>query len=898
MAFPYLVNAQYSNNANNSVLPYNENFSYGTNLGYYPPHWTDKSLGDIAAGNPSLGIEGAGVNSLRLKMPADFFERWGYDILMDEVKHYKSLGIKNMTGYLGFPSVNQADNNRYGSCDDQSKLFKNLYEPIWDNGENGTSINENNPFALYVFKTVSTYKGHIKFWEIMNEPDYNNNGSGWKSKGEPNNWWDNNPNPCDLTNMKAPIFYYIRMLRISYEVIKSIEPEAYVAIGGIGYESFLDAVLRNSDNPTNGSVNSSFPLMGGAYFDVVSYHSYPHYGLKRWSNDEGGFIHYRHSDGAVSEAMNKKETFNDVLKQHGYDGNTYPEKHWIITESNVPRKKIGGDILAGNEAQANFVIKVMVGAQKNNIKQLHTFILGDSKNYEEANRVFDLMGLYKKLNGTAPYTQEYTDQGIAYKTTSELLYGLVYDPVRTTALGFPDNVDGGAFKDKNGQYIYVVWAKTQEDNSERAEGVYSLPKSFNASEIEIRNWDYSVSRKIIQKSSNSVALTGSPIFFTVVENNCSQCEIEATAKTESDTSIVISWEINFDLEGSFSIERSTEKDRGYIEIAASTKMSFNDVDLKPASTYYYRIKLLLSQNEVIYSNTASAKTQQEPPPPLKAPGSLSAVSVSTSAIQLSWQDRSGDETGFVVEVSEGGADNFTVLAELPANSTGYLSEGLKAGETYQFRVRATRGGEKSDYSNTISVETLPNEIVNVEPPFALAAQQIDSTSIRLSWEYRENADLFVIERSINDDKNFKAVESAKKTYYIDYSIRPSTSYYYKVKAISNKDTSNYSNQVSIITFKLKDSINEKEDNQNKDLIVVYPNPTEGDLFIHIKDEYTGEIKTHILDGFQNVTEDLILLKTKSEQNFTISIKHKVPGIYFIKLSYKGNMIVKKLILKY
>src|SRR5690606_16067325 len=233
-------------------------------------------------------------------------------------------------------------------------------------------------------------------------------------------------------------------------------------IGGIGYESFLDAVLRNSDNPTNGSVNSSFPLMGGAYFDVVSYHSYPHYGLKRWSNDEGGFIHYRHSDGAVSEAMNKKETFNDVLKQHGYDGNTYPEKHWIITESNVPRKKIGGDILAGNEAQANFVIKVMVGAQKNNIKQLHTFILGDSKNYEEANRVFDLMGLYKKLNGIAPYTQEYTDQGIAYKTTSALLYGLVYDPVRTTALGFPDNVDGGAFKDKNGHYVYVVWAKTHQ----------------------------------------------------------------------------------------------------------------------------------------------------------------------------------------------------------------------------------------------------------------------------------------------------------------------------------------------------------------------------------------------------------------------------------------------------
>src|SRR5690606_30242923 len=211
---------------------------------------------------------------------------------------------------------------------------------------------------------------------------------------------------------------------------------------------------------------------------------------------------------------------------------------------------------------------------------------------------------------------------------------------------------------------------------------YSLPKSFNAATIEIKNWDYSVTRKVLKRNSSSVALTGSPIFFSVVEHTCPQCEIEVAAKTESDTSIVISWEINFDFEGSFSIERSTEKDRGFIEIAASTEISFIDISLKPSTKYYYRIKLVSPENTILYSNTASATTQQEPPPALRAPSSLSAVSVSTSSVQLSWKDRNGDETGFVVEISEGGADNFTVLAELPANSTGYLSEGLKAGEIY------------------------------------------------------------------------------------------------------------------------------------------------------------------------------------------------------------------------
>lgn len=898
----FSVNAQYLNNANLMVLPYNENFSYGTNLGYYPPHWTDKSLGDIAAGNPALGIEGAGVNSLRLKMPADFFEKWGYEILMDEVEHYEKLGIKNITGYLGFPSPSQLDNNRYGNCGGQSKLFKNMYEPIWDDGENGTPVNENNPYALYVYRTALTYKGYVKFWEIMNEPDYNNNGSGWKPKGEPNNWWENNPSPCDLTNMQAPIFHYIRMLRISYEVIKSIDSEAYVAIGGIGYESFLDAVLRNSDNPVDGSLNADFPLKGGAYFDVVSYHSYPHYGLKKWSNDVRGFIYYRHSDGAVSEVMNKKETLNDVLKEHGYNGNIYPEKHWIITESNVPRKKIGGEILAGNEAQVNFVIKVMVAAQKNNIKQLHTFILGDSKDYEEATRVFDLMGLYKKLNGTTPYSQKFNDQGIAYKTTSDLLYGLKYDPAKTLALAFPENVDGGAFKDKNSNYVYVLWAKTQEDNSEKSKVTYSLPKDFNASQIEIKNWDYGITKKVIKESSANVILTGTPIFFTIIEDTSPQKEINLSAKTESDTSIFISWNTNFNFSGPFSIERSMSKNQGFEEIAVYNEMSFNDVNLSPSTKYYYRVKAILSSNDVLYSNEASTTTEEEREAsrPLAAPSSLAARAVSPSSVELSWSDRSGDETGFSVEVSEGGPGSFSQLAELPPNTTGYLSEGLSPGTTYYYRVRALRGEEGSPYSNIVSVSSLEEEIY-IEPPFALEAKQIDSSFIQLVWESYEDTDFFIVERSIDDDKSFEVIGNTKEIYYEDKdAIGASTIYFYRVQAVYKNDTSDYSNQISIVSLEPTESDSDKQQEENlkgKDSVAVYPNPTLGDVFIYIKDNYKGEIKVQILDGFQNVTESLMLFKTKFEENFAVSINYRISGIYFIKISYHDNLIVKKIILK-
>lgn len=68
----------------------------------------------------------------------------------------------------------------------------------------------------------------------------------------------------------------IGLLRISYEVIKTVDENAYVCIGGIGNPAFLDAVLRNTDNPIDGTENNDYPLLGGAYFDVLSFHSYPH----------------------------------------------------------------------------------------------------------------------------------------------------------------------------------------------------------------------------------------------------------------------------------------------------------------------------------------------------------------------------------------------------------------------------------------------------------------------------------------------------------------------------------------------------------------------------------------------------------------------------------------------
>lgn len=498
---------------------YNGYFYFGTNGGWYGNSWDDKTLADIAAGNSSKNVKGAGSKTFRPPLPEEFLEGWGYDIRISEFGHYASLGVKDITVMLMTPSGAHRESASYGGCG-QSMMFANMYEPIWDGGANGTPVNDNNYYALYVYKTVTRYKQWVKFWEIMNEPDFDNGGNGYKNAGDPGNWFDNDPNPCDLANMKAPIFSYIRMLRISYEVIKSIDPNALIATGGLGFVGFADAILRHTDNPAGGAVTAEYPLNGGAYFDVLSFHSYPMFNLASWSNVISGWVFNRHSDAAIEQYVNLKNSFNALLEQYGYNGTTYPRKVFICTENNIPRKMVGSYI-GSNESQKNYVMKALTESQRIDVKQYYIFMLGDDRIEADATGFFETMGLYKNLVGIGPHAnggaflQTYSDAGIAYKTTSDMLMHHRYNAARTAQMNLPANIGGSAFTDSIGNNVYVLWAKSTTDLSEVAAGVYSFPAAMNVSPIMNRfEWNYTMTNAFTTIPAVTIALTATPIFLT------------------------------------------------------------------------------------------------------------------------------------------------------------------------------------------------------------------------------------------------------------------------------------------------------------------------------------------------------------------------------------------------
>ncbi|MGZ4026795.1 MAG: carbohydrate-binding protein [Flavisolibacter sp.] len=495
-----------------SYVPYKGKYSYGVNPGYYGPNWSSQNIYALSAGDSSLQLKGVGAKSFRIPLYDDFLSTYGLTNLIPDLEYTRKLGASELTAFVGHPHATHQLDTVFSGAKEKSKVFRGMYQPIWLDAAK-TKINPANTYAQYLYDVVKTYGKYVRFWEIVNEPDFTYSAAGWHGDKNPplsGSWFERDPYPTELFNFQAPIQYYIRMLRISWDVVKKLSPSSYVCTGGIGYRSFLDALLRNTDNPSDGSVTPDYPLKAGAYFDVLSFHTYPMYYLKDWDNTSGTIKQFRHSDAAIQAHLNVQHRMDSLLRMAGYNGKKYPAKQFICTETGVSRI-MGGEDWGSREGQKNYLLKTAILSQKAGIRQTYWFQLGDQGNPREQ---FDQMGLYYFFGQDKPFAAKPTDQGIALKTTSDLLYGKTYDPARTAALKLPSTMDGGAFKGPDGSYIYVLWARTTTDLSETAEASYSFPSELiSTPNVTRMDWNFSATDTSSTLSRSHIPLTSTPAFF-------------------------------------------------------------------------------------------------------------------------------------------------------------------------------------------------------------------------------------------------------------------------------------------------------------------------------------------------------------------------------------------------
>ncbi len=227
----------------------------------------------------------------------------------------------------------------------------------------------------------------------------------------------------------------------------------------------------------------------------------------------GKVVYKRNSDAAISSITRQRDSLQSVLKNYGYDGLRSPKKKFIIGEINVPRKPLGDMNFGSDDIQKNFIIKSYVTAATNGIAQMNIKSISEESTLSEANDGSQVMGLYQKLTST-PYNRTANIEGFAFKTVSEILFGLTYDSVRTRLLNLPLTVRGAAFKNKAEKYTYVLWAKATDDLSEWGSSLFSFPNSLSINRLYKREWSFCEDRRATSITTQNIPLSITPIFLS------------------------------------------------------------------------------------------------------------------------------------------------------------------------------------------------------------------------------------------------------------------------------------------------------------------------------------------------------------------------------------------------
>ena len=109
-----------------------------------------------------------------------------------------------------------------------------------------------------------------------------------------------------------------------------------------------------------------------------------------------------------------------------------------------------------------------------------------------------------------------------------------------------------------------------------------------------------------------------------------------------------------------------------------------------------------------YTLTLSCSGDDPDPEPPAAPSNLTATTVSSTAIDIDWQDNADNEADFEIQFRPAGG-MFSTLDTVPADTMAATVFNLDSATTYTFRIRARNADGNSDWSNQASATTDPED---------------------------------------------------------------------------------------------------------------------------------------------------------------------------------------------
>lgn len=289
-----------------------------------------------------------------------------------------------------------------------------------------------------------------------------------------------------------------------------------------------------------------------------------------------------------------------------------------------------------------------------------------------------------------------------------------------------------------------------------------------------------------------------PTFYRAWPAPTAPSNLSATAISQ--TRIDLTWQDNSDNEDGFKIERKTGAGGTYTQISttAANTTSYQNTGLTVGTLYYYRVRASNVVGDSEFSNEAQATTWIPTAP--NAPSNLTATTISTTQINLTWTDNSNDESGFKIERKTGSGGTYAQIATVTANTISYQNTSLAAGTTYYYRARAYNDIGNSNYSNEASATTEQAQVPAT--PTNLSASAISSSQINLTWtDNATNESAYFVERKTGAGGSWSEITSlAQNTVsYNNTGLGAGTQFYYRVRCWNTNGYSGYSNEANATT---------------------------------------------------------------------------------------------------
>lgn len=178
-------------------------------------------------------------------------------------------------------------------------------------------------------------------------------------------------------------------------------------------------------------------------------------------------------------------------------------------------------------------------------------------------------------------------------------------------------------------------------------------------------------------------------------------------------------------------------------------------------------------------------------------------------------------------------------------------------------------------------------------PTTLAASLFNDMQANLEWTDNTLSETaFLLERSQNSNTQFalRATLPANTTTYQDTDLQANTDYYYRIRAVSGADTSDYSNQAFLTT-----QVSANDEQLTEQRVRLSPNPATAQLDLLIDNELSGNLDLRLADASGKIVLQKSLEKHSPLQSFQLDIGNLPAGNYFLQIRIAGREGVFKVI---